>query len=376
MTAPASAQDPDSRDPGTAGERELAERLRDLARYVLPADAQVAVAAAGRRNLLELGIGQTWEFPRPRFQRGEEDQHWTALVSELEELRSQGAGFLIVPAPARAWLAGRPELREYIERRYDVVLDRDDTALIYALYGVSKSAQAYRPPDHLPIPPPHMVALVSGHYRPRQFFETGMLGADCIRTALARHGVDMTRLSSMLDFACGCGRILRHWKWLTSVDVQGTDYNGHLIDWCRENLRFADFGVNDLEPPLPYGDDSFDLVYAISAFTHFDEQLQFDWLAELERVLRPGGVLLVTLKGSSRLLELNEEEARRFLAGELVVRRGPISGSNSCVAFHPESYVRERWAERLEFLEYITAGAEDVAQDMVLLRRPGPKPTG
>jgi SAM-dependent methyltransferase len=353
-------------------EAELGERLRLLARYVLPAGAQAAVIAAGRRDLLELGSGESWEFPSRRPQDGEDDRDWTALVSELEALRFQGAGFLIVPAPARAWLAGRPELQEYIERRYDVVLDRDDTALVYALYGVSGAARAYRAPDHLPVPPPHMVALVSGHYRPRQFFETGVLGADCIRAALARHGVEMTKLSSMLDFACGCGRILRQWKWLTGVDVQGTDYNAHLVEWCRQNLGFADFAVNDLEPPLPYGDDSFDLVYAISAFTHFDEQLQFDWLAELERVVRPGGVLLVTLKGSSCLRELSEEEARRFLAGELVVRGGRIAGSNTCVAFHPESYVRERWTGRLELLEYAEGGAEDVAQDLVLLRKPGP----
>lgn len=40
-------------------------------------------------------------------------------------------------------------------------------------------------------------------------------------------------------------------------------------------------------PPLPYRDDQFDIIYCISVFTHFDEEMQDLWLHELTRVLNP-----------------------------------------------------------------------------------------
>ena len=104
---------------------------------------------------------------------------------------------------------------------------------------------------------------------------------------LARNGVDMTALGALLDFGCGCGRITRHWKDLPG-SVHGTDYNPHLVDWCAEHLPFADFALNSFEPPLPFADYSFDLVYSISIFTHLDEPLQVPWMqrADARRAAR------------------------------------------------------------------------------------------
>jgi hypothetical protein len=39
-----------------------------------------------------------------------------------------------------------------------------------------------------------------------------------------------------------------------------------LVRWCRRNLPFADFGINHLDPPLPYEEEQFDLIYALSGF--------------------------------------------------------------------------------------------------------------
>ena len=70
------------------------------------------------------------------------------------------------------------------------------------------------------------------------------------------------------------------------------------IEWCRQNLHFAKFEVNESVPPLRYPTNSFDFVYGVSVFTHLNEDYQFRWLAELQRVTKPKGYVLLTLRGS------------------------------------------------------------------------------
>ncbi len=53
---------------------------------------------------------------------------------------------------------------------------------------------------------------------------------------------------------------------------------------------------NDEAPPLELDDDSFDLVWAISVFTHISDYWS-SWLVDLHRILRDGGILLATIAG-------------------------------------------------------------------------------
>ena len=58
--------------------------------------------------------------------------------------------------------------------------------------------------------------------------------------------------------------------------------------------------VNRDVPPLDVADDTYDLVYAFSVFTHLTDSWSA-WLLELHRVLKPGGLFVVTIlsKGMS-----------------------------------------------------------------------------
>jgi SAM-dependent methyltransferase len=221
----------------------------------------------------------------------------------------------------------------------------------------------------LPLPPPELLRVVMHRDLPRAYWVLGALGADCIRTLLWRHGEDMADFESVLDFGCGCGRVMRHWKWLRRTELHGTDYNPYLVHWCEENLPFARYGVNGLAPPLPYEDGKFAFVYAISVFTHLDEVRAQAWMAELARVLRPGGLLYVTTHGEKRAGALAAGERERFAAGEAVVVEAGRAGTNACAAYHPERYVRERLSKPLEVLDFLPDGAEDVDQDAYLLRK-------
>jgi SAM-dependent methyltransferase len=123
-------------------------------------------------------------------------------------------------------------------------------------------------------------------------------------------------------------------------------------------------------PPLAFESESFDLVYALSVFTHLTAELQLAWRDELRRVLRPGGFLLVTTHGRSYLPRLDDEESERFGRGELVVRWGDVAGSNLCSAYHPEPYLRETFAQGFALLQLDPEGAKgNPTQDLVVLRK-------
>jgi SAM-dependent methyltransferase len=206
----------------------------------------------------------------------------------------------------------------------------------------------------------------------RSFFEGGQSGAGWIRDMVSRAGAEMAAMDAILDFGSGCGRVIRHWRGLERPQVHGCDYNPFLAGWCADNLTFADFTLNTLEPPLPYEDNRFDLVYSVSIFTHLDDGLQRPWIEELARVVRPGGLVLVTVTGPELATELLQpDDLERFERGDLVVKRSELAGMNACAAYHPARYIREELARGFELVEHVVSGAPDVRQDAVLLRMPG-----
>src|SRR5947209_13595411 len=226
------------------------------------------------------------------------------------------------------------------------------------------------PPDGgVPIPPRRLRFSVAGTDDRAWFLRSGRAGADVLREVLGRVGRPIQSLESMLDFGCGCGRVIRHFADLRNVQLHGTDVSAGAIRWCRENLRFADFQRNGLAPPTVYGAETFDLVYAFSVFTHLPEHLQFDWMRELRRVLRPEGLLVMTTHGASYLHDATQQERDRFNGGELIVRHGRAAGSNRCSTLHPESWVRERLARAFDVVQFDPEGARgNPTQDLYLLR--------
>jgi SAM-dependent methyltransferase len=227
-------------------------------------------------------------------------------------------------------------------------------------------------PDHLPIPPADLIFLVAGSSSIAWFLTAGGRAATSITDALGNRGVRVAELSSILDFGCGCGRVLRHWKSLPTTRVCGVDYNAALIEWCRTNLPFAEAQTNQLAPPLSYRDGEFDLVYALSVFTHLTHELQTAWIGELSRVVRPGGHLVISTHGNAYLDRLNEDEKRRYMSGQLVVKNNlNAPGSNMCSAYHPLAYIRDQMAPGLEVVDLIPEGATgNPRQDLIVLRKP------
>lgn len=107
-------------------------------------------------------------------------------------------------------------------------------------------------------------------------------------------GVEGKRI---LEWGCGCGRMTRH-ALEAGYDVWGVDINADAVAWMKENLSPHRFQQCDILPPLAFPDASFDCIYGGSVITHLSVDLQFRWITELRRVLKPGGLLLLTFAGT------------------------------------------------------------------------------
>jgi len=101
---------------------------------------------------------------------------------------------------------------------------------------------------------------------------------------------------SILDFGSASGRVTRHFRnQLDEVTVWAADINPDHIRWLATHMprNPRPLLVGTL-PGLPIADNSLDLICAFSVFTHIDEQ-EMSWLAELRRLLRPGGLCYFTV---------------------------------------------------------------------------------
>ncbi len=305
---------------------------------------------------------------------------------------------------ARRWIdrlfpyTGVPErglTREHVVWAYRLFLDREpesegailgnlaaweSTSALRDHFLTSEEFQSRNPAvkfmletgQDLPIPPPELIYLVSGSTNVAWFLRGGALAAQSIQDTLTRNGLQLKEFRAILDLGCGCGRVLRQFPGLEPGVLHGADYNPSLVDWCQENLPFARYVTNQLNPPLPYADGQFDFIYALSVFTHLPETLQYAWMNELARVTKSGGHLLFTAHGNSYQFDLSPGELRQFQANQLVVKYTEQAGSNTCGAYHPVAYVHNKLAVSAGYkvVDHVPQGAKgNPHQDIYLLRK-------
>lgn len=133
---------------------------------------------------------------------------------------------------------------------------------------------------------------------PDIYFGRGYMEMLSWMQTLERYSFNLRTAGSILEIGCGTARLIRHLRCIDGIRLVGSDVNADMISWCKENIPGVEFYVNDLSPPLAFAEDeSFDLVFAASVFTHIPLDTQALWIQELHRVIRPGGFLLCDVLG-------------------------------------------------------------------------------
>lgn len=247
----------------------------------------------------------------------------------------------------------------------------------------------------LPLPPRELMRRVVGEKATPEFFQKSGLGdAEAFYEQLQAAGFDFTRRAALLDFGCGCARVLRVLARLgDTLELCGADVDAAAIRWCRENLDFARFDALAPRPPSPYPAGRFGAVISYSVFSHLPEELHLRWLAELARITTPGAILVLTTQGWSCAQKFaNVEVEDLFLPSPGQMRADLPELAAKGFVFYPypsdfneslpeserdsglhgmtfvlPSYIRARWQEWFDVIQVDEAPRG--WQDEVVLRR-------
>ena len=131
--------------------------------------------------------------------------------------------------------------------------------------------------------------------------------------ALNRSGHSLKQFRSILEFGCSYGRLTRHFFSLVpEAKISGCDIIAKEILWSRKRYPQGRFLVNQAKPPVAFADSEFDFIYSYSVFTHLSEKNHLNWLKELSRILKPGGVMLHTVHSPVCLKRLEMFSPHRF----------------------------------------------------------------
>ena len=128
-----------------------------------------------------------------------------------------------------------------------------------------------------------------------------------LRLTAVRDLVEPRPGDCVLDLGCASGAVT-HFLSTFGCDVVGVDAEAGAIDAARAlfpRLRFEQADVRS----LPFEDESFDKAVAADLVEHLDDETLRAMLAEVARVLRPGGTLSIytpnPLHAIERLKERN-----------------------------------------------------------------------
>lgn len=179
----------------------------------------------------------------------------------------------------------------------------------------------------------------------------------------------------MLDWGCGCSRLNMHFMGVPYAPrVFGCDIDRQSVQWCTEHLPEGSFTAIDPWPPTPYEDNAFDLIVGYSVFTHLDREAQHTWLAEIKRLLAPGGLFVTSSHGefaASFALSGGVAELRaRGICDQTPDRTldGVAPNGYYRSTFQSREYTMCEWSRHFEMLDYIERGAGNF-QDLVVMRR-------
>ncbi|KQX69919.1 bifunctional 2-polyprenyl-6-hydroxyphenol methylase/3-demethylubiquinol 3-O-methyltransferase UbiG [Angustibacter sp. Root456] len=201
-----------------------------------------------------------------------------------------------------------------------------------------------RSPGGLPLPPTAF-RMGGRHFETDEAF-IGSARQEVRRLAAA----GLTRESRLLDWGCGAGRLalgtLEEWGGV--VRYHGVDVQEHLIRWAQKHIQHPGYSFTHVNVQnarynpsgsarhsIPAESGAYDAFYAYSVFSHMGSQDAGPYLAEVARLLAPGGFAFVTA-----FVEPDVEPEAENPAGY-----GPLqwTGPLHCVRFS-----QDRWAELVE----------------------------
>lgn len=188
-------------------------------------------------------------------------------------------------------------------------------------------------PARFELVPEHLMLKVNGSRSRAAFEAIGRSCAELLRAEIPALPAD----GRVLDFGCGLGRTLRPLRELgPRLHLTGFDIDPVMLEWAGHLLHGAGVDLVGCTSDLP--DGSFDAVCAVSVFTHLDGTADY-WLAEIRRLLSPGGRALLTYHDETLLTEMAGRNGVPDFGGavppggRVVLGRGTAEGGAGITVF-------------------------------------------
>jgi len=253
-------------------------------------------------------------------------------------------------------------------------------------YVQKKLELNYRSVDPGAVPPKKLIAKTAAlneeelekQSNANVYFETGYYSVLRLFKILEHFSINPRTIGSVFELGCGTARLLRHFRCIDGVRLVGSDVNPEMVEWCQANLPEIEFHHNELTPPLSFAeDDSFDLMLASSVFTHIPLETQELWLAEMQRILRPGGIFICSVLGQyhvSLLLNTKERKELKTKGNFTLTSEDDQAtystrvGGSAWDVFQTRAEVIRVFGSYFQIVDYIPGG-----QDFLVLRKPDPK---
>lgn len=207
--------------------------------------------------------------------------------------------------------------------------------------------ERFRPGGALPIPPAGLRLRVGRNSSREEFLTIGRSCSEDLLTALEGSRTPQRAYPRWLDFGCGCGRVARHLLEHPEVEhLTGVDVDAKQIQWAHKHLP-GHWQAIAPHPPTPLETASFDVIYAVSVFTHLNEEQQLQWLKELRRLLAPGGLLITSTHSPSLADEAfplctDQKQTLADTGFLFVPSDGPF---NEQATFHSRAYLESVWTQ-------------------------------
>jgi SAM-dependent methyltransferase len=229
----------------------------------------------------------------------------------------------------------------------------------------------------LPVPPEYLRFRIGNREDVDHFLGVGRKLYWDLKQQLKIINKDIASFSSVLDFGCGCARVLRYFSKDDHQQLFGADIDHETINWCKNSLcELATFDHINAFEKTHYEDNAFDLIYGISVFTHLPEDMQHFWLNELKRITAPGGYVILSVHGPE-LLPQDEVVTHQILIDKGFYYRLEKHGTLGLpefyqTAFHTDDYIAQVWSRYFDVIK-ITWRGFNFHQNAVLMVNPSDK---
>ncbi len=222
-----------------------------------------------------------------------------------------------------------------------------------------------------PVPPANLRQRVSGDPDRDKFLGIGQTVYGDLKRLAAVGDKSFAEATRICDFGCGPGRVTRFLD-PGEAAITGIDIDPEAVAWSQEHLgELGTFLVGPHEPPLALAEGSFDLVFAVSVFTHLPPDLADAWLGEIERLLTPDGVFIATFLHEEALHAVAPEGTEAFATkGVYYSTKYATDGLPGYygLTFHSKVYVEERWSRLFDVIGYFPKAIAGF-QDAVVCRK-------